>query len=241
MRKVSWIALCTLALLLICSGSAVALDFDQMYIQVEENGDANVVIAYQLDAWEYLGMLSQWVKPEEYLQEVLSTSLNRNVTLLCMGKQGALLRVARFAEVQGETYTTVGFRMPERTQYGPFSTLDLTADITVVFPDNRSYSYPRSTVVPSLTHTLASGESLAVESPLESCWKRDLPLSWLFPDEFAPLIAIASGMGRCRDQQHRRHGNRSVREDRDVSAEIPVKAALSPAEPKRGRSEEPPA
>jgi Zn-dependent protease len=191
MRK---IVFCVLISLLLCTCSVQALNFDQMYVRVEENGDADVILTYQLSVWEYFGMLSQWVKPDQYLEGWLSNSLHRNVTVLCMGKEGAMLRVMQFALVSGDTYRIDGFRMPEQTQYGPFSTVDLSADIVIVFPDGRSQTYPDSMTVPSLTHTFAQGESVAPEPPIQTCWKRDLPLSWLFPDEYAPLVAIFSGI-----------------------------------------------
>jgi len=85
--------------------------------------------------------------------------------------------------------------MGERTQYGPFTTVDLSSDVVVVFPDNRSYTYTDATIVPSLTHTLTPGENVAPVPPLQTCSSRNLPLSWLFPDEFAPLAAIVTGVG----------------------------------------------
>ncbi len=194
MQRVRWTLLTVLTLLLLCTSSVHALEFDHLYIQVQENGDAEVALSYQLSVWEYLGMLSQWVKPDQYMESMLSSTLHRNVTLLCIGKEGAIFHVTRFADVEGDRYTTVGFQMAERTQYGPFSTLDMTSNVTLVFPDQRSYTYTRTTRIPSLTHTSGLGDAAAPPPPLDSCWKRDLPLSWLFPDEFAPLAAVISGI-----------------------------------------------
>jgi Zn-dependent protease len=65
----------------------------------------------------------------------------------------------------------------------------------IVFPDSRFYTYPDSTTIPPLTHTLASGEAVAAGAPMQTCSTRNLPLSWLIPDELAPLAAVASGIG----------------------------------------------
>ncbi len=102
--------------------------------------------------------------------------------------------MTRFADVEGDRYITVGFQMAERTPYGPFSTLDMTSNVTIVFPDHRSYIYIRTTRIPSLNHAPGLGDAAAQPPPRDSCWKRDLPLSWLFPDEFAPLAAVVSGI-----------------------------------------------
>jgi len=97
--------------------------------------------------------------------------------------------------VNGNTYTTPTIHLAERTQYGPFTTIDLASDIVIVFPDNRFYTYSDSLIVPSLKHVSSPGGTGVPEPPLQTCSSRNLPLSWLVPDELAPLAAIVTGVG----------------------------------------------
>ncbi len=73
MQRLFRTLLYVLALLVLCISSVQALEFEHMYIQVQESGDAEVALSYQLSVWEYLGMLSQWVKPDQYLESMLSS------------------------------------------------------------------------------------------------------------------------------------------------------------------------
>lgn len=194
-----------LIFLLVLTGSVSAFDLQQVYIQIDEQGDAIITITYQDNPVEYLG-IKTYIATSSPSREKFPTSLVRSngepgdVRILCASPGAAKLWYPHFASVNGRVYSTGAFDM---SSYGAESQkaianynypLDLNADAIIVFPDGYSVEQKGVTRIDPVSHTL-SDRKQSPPAPDASCKEnKQLPLSGIIPDEAAPVVAVGAGV-----------------------------------------------
>ncbi len=105
-----------------------------------------------------------------------------------------------FAQVHGQTITTSNIDLnqfagktplPEGYRYP----INMTADITIVFPDGYSVHQDQSSIIQGVSHTLRKTTTHPPSPPQQTCKKdKNLPLSGIIPDEVAPVAAVGAGV-----------------------------------------------
>jgi len=200
---------CSLALvlvfLLVLISPVSAFDLQQVYIQIDPQGDATITITYQDNPVEYLGIKTfiaiSSPAIENYQRSLMQSSgKTTDFTILCASPGAAKLNFPHFASVNGREYSTDEFDL---ASYGVKSQqvmanynypLDFSADAIVVFPDGYSVEQKGVTHLAPVSHTL-SDKMISPRAPDASCKKdKQLPLSGIIPDEAAPAVAVGAGV-----------------------------------------------
>lgn len=197
-----WALVPGILFLLVLIPHVSAFDLQQVYIQIEPQGDATITLTYQEDSVEYLGiktLIASAPVIEDY-QRSHNQDSGKTAKILCAGPGAAKLIIPHFASVNGRDYRTDGFDLASqgmdlRQQIaGNTYPLDLTADIVVVFPDGYSVAQKGVTHIDSLSHTL-SDKKTSPPAPETSCREdKPLPLSGIIPDEAEPVAAVGAGI-----------------------------------------------
>lgn len=187
--------------LVVCSASA--FDLRGMDIRIDPSGDAVVTLAYTGNPAEFVGIRALAASPPGTIREIIGPSLlSRDGEPLafrvdCAGADTASVTVPGFAKREGGTYHTPEIRLAEAS-FALSGTdgypLDLTPDVTVVFPDGYADTYHDTPLVPAVTHTVTGGQRYD-PPPAPGCCRedKDLPLSGIIPDEVAPVAAVVLG------------------------------------------------
>jgi Zn-dependent protease len=174
-----------------------ALDLQQIYIELNNKGDATVTLAYQTGFLESLGFASQVKSVQQNLEEHLGGVLGREVHLACTGTGGAKLTILRFAEVQGDR-----FQIPEvnfASLFGGLSSSSLIsyrflADVTIVFPDGSIIQEHQTPMIHPVSYTLTGRRAVPPPPPLIQCsQEKNLPIAPFVPPEAVPVAAAATG------------------------------------------------
>ena len=109
-----WLLASGLIFLLMLISSVSAFDLDQVYIQIDEQGDAVITMTYQDNAVEYLGIKSFIATSSPAIEKYQSALMKNNgksadFKILCASPGAAKLSFPHFASVNGKVYSTDGF------------------------------------------------------------------------------------------------------------------------------------
>ena len=191
--------------LLVLIPTVSAFDLQQVYIQIDPQGDATITITYQDNPVEYLGIKTYIATSspaiEKYQKSLLqSNGKTEDFKILCASPGAAKLSYPHFASVNGREYSTDAFDL---SSYGVESQqimanynypVDLNADAVIVFPDGYSVEQKGVTRIDPISHTL-SDKKTSPPAPDASCKEdKQLPLSGIIPDEAAPVVAVGAGV-----------------------------------------------
>ncbi len=197
-----WALVSGIILLLVLIPHISAFDLQQVYIQIEPQGDAMITLTYQENPAEYLGIKTLIASAPfiENYQRLHNQDSGKTTKILCAGPGAAKLNIPHFASVNGKVFSTEGFDLASqgmdlRQQIANNAyPLNLTADIVVVFPDGYSVVQKGVTHIDSLSHTL-SDKKTSPPVPEASCREdKPLPLSGIIPDEAEPVAAVGAGV-----------------------------------------------
>jgi hypothetical protein len=181
------------ALLLITPVSA--FDLQQVYISIDNSGDALVTANYQENPAEYIGIKTAAGTP--VLLDRVKSITHREVSPVCSGYGVTTIVVKGFAEVNGDRFSTPSVDLSENTianQIGSVVPLDLKTDVTIIFPDGYSEKRSGVTTIPAVSHTVGQKHYQAPQPAQQCKSKKDLPLSGILPDELTPVAAVGAGV-----------------------------------------------
>ena len=186
-----------LLLLLLIPVPALAFNLQQIYIVLNNHGDATVTLTYQAGFLESLGIVSRVSTFQQTLEEHLSGALGREVHLICIGTGGGKLTILRFADVQGNRFQVPEVNIASLFSGLPSSSLvsySLIADVTIVFPDGSSVEEHQTPVIHAASHTLTGQTTVPPPPPLVQCTQgENLPVTPYLPPEAVPAAAVATG------------------------------------------------
>ncbi|MDO9323753.1 MAG: hypothetical protein Q7T80_02225 [Methanoregula sp.] len=199
-----WAFVSGLLLLLILIPHTSAFDLQQVYVEIDQQGDATITLTYRDNPAEYLGIktfIATSPAMETYQKSLVkSEGKTGDFKLLCASPGVAKLSAPHFASVNGRVYSTNVFDL---TSYGmDFQQVmanynypvNLDADAVIVFPDGYSVEQKRVTRIDSITHTI-SDKKTNPPAPEASCKEdKQLPLSGIIPDEAEPIVAVGAGV-----------------------------------------------
>jgi|GEM_PF-1732940 len=191
-----------LALLLI---SAVqAIDLQKTDIRILKNGDAEITLLYSDNPAEYIGIKAFAASPSGAIEKIVGPVMSKNgqplkVDIDCVGSGVAQVTVTGFADRQGDTYwtpeITLGGDALSALQSQNMYPLDLSSDVTIVFPDGFAVEQQDTRVIGAATHDVTRGKTYPAPDVPSGCKsKKDLPLSGIIPDEVAPVAAVGVGV-----------------------------------------------
>ena len=83
-----------------------AVDLNQIYIDIDRNGDATITVSYQSNPIEYAGIKMAAVSPGQYLDSKLSAAFKRSTRVECTQPGAFGLRIQKYATVNGDTFRT---------------------------------------------------------------------------------------------------------------------------------------
>ncbi|MDP3563904.1 MAG: M50 family metallopeptidase [Methanoregula sp.] len=200
-----WLLASGLIFRLIFISSVSAFDLDQVYIQIDEQGDAVITMTYQDNVVEYLGIKSFIATSSPSIEKYQSVLIQNNgksadFKILCASPGAAKLSFPHFASVNGKVYSTDGFDL---ASYGEESRqvmanynypVDLNADAVIVFPDGYSLTQKGVSRIAPVSHTLST-KMQSPPAPDASCKEdKQLPLSGIIPPEAEPVVAVGAGV-----------------------------------------------
>jgi Zn-dependent protease len=185
-------------LLLFLAHSVTALDFKQIFIDVDRNGDAAVTVSYQSNPVEYAGVKIASVSSDQILNEKLSSAFKKTTTLDCTQPGTLGLKIKKFATITGNNYQTPEVNLEtssaqDITVMG--SSFNLRTDVVIVFPDGYYKEEKNTAIIHAVTHTIVPNTTFAPVAPRTECRKKEpLPLSGIIPEEAEPVAAVATGV-----------------------------------------------
>lgn len=201
---------CSLALvlvfLIVLIPTVSAFDLQQVYIQIDSQGDATVTITYQDNPVEYLGIKSFIATSSPALENYQRTLMQgsgkpTDFKILCASPGAAVLSFPQFATVNGREYTTNQLDLAsssadlQKMMANNNYPVDLRADATIVFPDGYSVEKKGVTRIDAVTHTIYNQQVSPPAAPEASCKEdKQLPLSGIIPAEAEPVVAVAAGV-----------------------------------------------
>jgi hypothetical protein len=197
--------LSTAFLLVLLMVSAVqALELQKTDIRILPSGDAEITMQYSDNPAEYLGIKAFAASPSAAMEKILGPAISKNgqplsIHIDCVGSGVAQVTVTGFANRQGDTYwtpeITLGGDAIAALQDTTVYPLDLSSEVTIVFPDGYAVEQGESKVIRSATHDVVKGKTYPAPALPASCKnKKDLPLSGIIPDEVAPVAAAGVGV-----------------------------------------------
>ncbi|MEN6610939.1 MAG: hypothetical protein ABFC24_08850 [Methanoregulaceae archaeon] len=162
------VALVTASICIVLAVSPVqALTAKDLTITLDQNGNANVVMEYQLSVPEYFAVFLRVADPKQELTRALDSSLQKEVTVESFDSTSAKVLIPSFASVTNETgirkMTTpqVSFAHAQEvvSQYW-FAALispDFSPENTeIIFPDGYTAGFSDEMTIPSVSHILNS-------------------------------------------------------------------------------------
>lgn len=164
MRKIFLIAGC-LCLLVLGAAPVQAVTLHDLSITLNDAGDAQVHMGYELSLLEYTAVYLNLANPATLIADNLRSALNRPVTVGKVDSNSVELSIQSFASVANEngavTISTpqLSFASAQTAlkQYwfAPLITTDFTPETTTVtFPDGYQSVYKEQITLPAITHTL---------------------------------------------------------------------------------------
>jgi hypothetical protein len=195
----------TAFLLIVLLVSAVqAIDLQKTDIRILPSGDAQITLLYSDNPAEYLGIKAFAASPSAAMEKIIGPVMSKNGQPLkadidCVGSGVAQVTIAGFADRQGDTYwtpeITLGGDAVSALQAQSMYPLDLSSDVTIVFPDGFAVEQGESRIIGGATHDVVRGKTYPAPALPASCSnKKDLPLSGIIPDEVAPIAAAGVGV-----------------------------------------------
>ena len=193
-------------LLIICIVIApvTAFELRTLYIEIGQNGNALVTAMYDGTPAEYIGIKTikaAALSPGDQYRDLLVNAgiKSGDAAILCADPGSAQVEVKGFASVTKGVYSTGSFSLvPSKGLKDAASRynvdLDLTPDITVVFPDGYTVVRHNADGMDQITHAVEGKRYSSPPPPADSCRKKDLPLSGVIPDEIAPVAAAGAGL-----------------------------------------------
>jgi Zn-dependent protease len=191
-----------LSCLLIVS-AASALELNQFYITVDQQGNAVMDVTYHVNPAEYLGAKGLIVASSPFVTNMQSRQRpnlsNNNMQVVCVEPGDAELVMPHFAQIDKTTFTTTTIDLnkyagkavlPGGYQYP----LNMMVNATIVFPDGYSVEQDRTTIIQSVSHALQKTKTTPPPPPTQTCRKATLPLSGIIPQELAPVAAAGIGI-----------------------------------------------
>ena len=189
---------------LLLASSASAFELHQIYITVDQHGNAVLDLTYQDNPVEYLGMKGLIASSSAFISNLQNgnkaDASAKNFRVTCVQPGTAELVMPGFARVNKKTFVTSTIDLnqfagknvlPDGFQYP----VNMMADITIVFPDGYSVQQHGTTTIQGVTHTLVKTNASSPPQPEQSCKKdKGLPLSGIIPDELAPVAAVGAGV-----------------------------------------------
>jgi hypothetical protein len=197
--------LCTSWILILLMISAVqAIDLQKTDIRILPSGDAEITMIYSDNPAEYLGIKAFAASPSGAIEKIIGPVMSKNgqplaVHIDCVGSGVAQVTVTGFADRQGDTYwtpeITLGGDAVSALQARTLYPLDISSDVTIVFPDGFTVEQGDTRVIGGATHEVVRGKTYPAPAVPASCRsKKDLPLSGIIPDEVAPVAAAGVGV-----------------------------------------------
>ena len=175
-----------------------AVDLDQVYIEIDRNGDATITVSYQSNPLEYAGVKIAAVSPGQYLDTKLSAAFKRSTRVECTQPGAFGLKIQKFATVNGDTYRTPEISLQQsnsQTTLSSIISINPRTDVVIVFPDGYYQEKKDTEVIPAVDHTITKNTVQATVSPRTECRKKEnLPLAGIIPDEAEPIAAVATGV-----------------------------------------------
>lgn len=144
---------------------AEALTMKALTVNLEENGDAQVDLRYDLSLPEQGAVMFQITDLRGTLERDLQENLNRPVSVRNAGMDSADMTIAGFASVSKKDGTTVmtmpGFSLAnaegvmKQYWYAPLTSPDFSPEVTAItFPDGYTEYYYNQISFPTITRTL---------------------------------------------------------------------------------------
>ena len=148
---------------LLAAPGALAFEATTLDVTIGPSGAADVVMTYDLNWIERLGVYAAIAAPGPALEKALGTLSGRTVRVREAGPDGAAFVVTKFAKVahgrDGTVYTTPGvdFRVFGRALdgywFGRFVSPDFSPAVTTLtFPDGHREQFDGRTGLPAVTH-----------------------------------------------------------------------------------------
>ena len=194
----AWVLSCLLII-----SAASALELNQFYITVDQQGNAVMDVTYHVNPAEYLGAKGLIIASSPFITNLQNRNginvSNNNIQVVCVEPGAAELLMPHFALIDKKSFTTTTINLnkyagkavlPGGYQYP----LNMMVNATIVFPDGYSVEQDRTTTIQSVTHTLKKTAVSSLPPPNQTCRKAALPLSGIIPDEVAPVAAAAIGI-----------------------------------------------
>ncbi|MGA7627674.1 MAG: hypothetical protein WCA60_04215, partial [Methanoregula sp.] len=188
---------------LLIISAASALELNQFYITVDQQGNAVMDVTYHVNPAEYLGAKGLIIASSPFITNLQNRNginvSNNNIQVVCVEPGAAELLMPHFALIDKKSFTTTTINLnkyagkavlPGGYQYP----LNMMVNATIVFPDGYSVEQDRTTTIQSVTHTLKKTAVSSLPPPNQTCRKAALPLSGIIPDEVAPVAAAAIGI-----------------------------------------------
>lgn len=187
----------SILLLLFVVSAAAAFDLEDVYIRVNEYGDAVVTAQFQESPPEFPLVRLAGAAGTALSNEKIIPGSSGNIRILCSDFGVAVLVVPQFASVDGTRYETpfidLSWIQPDATpsQATPL----LRPRVTIVFPDGYTVHQQGDGTIHPVIHILGPEQALSEPSPAcECCDEKDLPFSPIIPDEIAPAASVAAGI-----------------------------------------------
>jgi Zn-dependent protease len=176
-------------------GNAITLQ--NVFVQVHGQGDADLIISYQLDPIEYAGIFTKKTNPEVAIEAYLAQYLGKEVDILCSDMGVMKLNIKNYAQVNGAKYTTPEINLAAlilSIGSDPQLTYSLFPDVVTVFPDGYSIQESRTSTIHETAYTFSGMSFQPPYQPFIQCRQENtLPLSNIIPDSLAPVAAVVSG------------------------------------------------
>jgi hypothetical protein len=190
-------ALRVLLLLLVLVPVVSAFDLQQVYIRIDQSGDAVIIANFEENPAEYLGVRSAGVAGSTFLKDQFGINSPGDVNITCADYGVAMLSVSHFAEVSGKQYETPLIELTP-DQIGTIASMtpiSLNPEVTTIFPDGYYVTEKANGAIQPVSHTLGLQQKKEPPEPSRQCRARkDLPLSGVLPDELAPAAAVGTGI-----------------------------------------------
>jgi hypothetical protein len=190
-------ALCIFFLLLLVPVVS-AFDLQQVYIRIDQSGDAVVTANFEETPVEYIGVRSAGVAGTTFLRDQINIGSNGDISILCNDYGVAMLSVEHFAEINGKRYETPFIDLssnPVENTIASVTQISLNPEVTIIFPDGYYVREKADGAIQPVSHTLGPQKKTAAPEPSRQCRaKKELPLSGIVPDELAPAAAVGTGV-----------------------------------------------
>lgn len=174
-----------------------AITLQQIFIQVHDQGDADITLSYRLEPIEYAAILAKKTDLDVAIVAHLEQYLGKDVDILCSDMGVMKLNIKKYASVKGVKYTTpevdLAALAPSLGSY-PQLTYSFFPDVVTVFPDGYSIKEGRTSTIHETSYTVSGKSYQSPPSPVIQCRQENtLPLSKIIPDSVAPVAAVVSG------------------------------------------------